>query len=88
MAVLLGAFAAVVAIVCVVFAIHPGGREIYGGLVVTGITAAAFTAWSLAKLRDVARTDRGWGGAFVLYAVAYATLLLFLLALALDHQMS
>jgi len=43
---------------------------------------------ALVKLRDVARTDVGWGGAFVLYAVADLTLLLFFFALLLDHQMS
>jgi hypothetical protein len=86
MAVLLAAFAAVVAIITCVIAIHPGGREISVGLVVTGVVAAGLTGWALTTLRDVARTDEGWG-AFGLYALAYITLLFFLFALALNHQM-
>jgi hypothetical protein len=88
MAAALGALAAVVAIVaCVLLATHAGGTELNGALVGTAIISAGFTAWALAKLRDVARTDEGWGGAFVLYAVAYSTLLLFLFVLAFSHPM-
>ena len=53
-----------------------------------GIVAAGCTLSALAKLRDVARTDAGWGGAFILYAVADATLLFFFFVLVLDNQLS
>ena len=58
------------------------------GLVGVGIVAAGCTLSALAKLRDVARTDAGWGGAFILYAVADATLLFFFFVLVLDNQLS
>jgi hypothetical protein len=88
MALVLGAFfIAVFPLACVLVAFRVGGREINGALVVIAILAAGTSVFSLVKLRDTARTDGGWGMTFVSYAVAYISLLLFLVAAALNHQM-
>jgi len=88
LAVALGLFATVVALIAVVLvAFSVGGTSVNVALVATAVVSAGLTALAIAKLRDVARADNGWGTAFAVYALAYVTLLVFLAVLAFSHPM-